>query len=282
MYKQTNDSENVILKSYFKQIKAIPLLSAEEEIALAKKIQSGSESAKKRLTESNLRLVVKICRAYNVKDIPLMDLIQEGNIGLMHACGKFDIEKNVRFSTYAALWIKQAITRFLETKRRAIHLPIQKEDLIRKIGYAESNLRQLYGRSPQSEEIAAEIGCTKEEIDYVAGISDTVFSLESELDKDGGTTFGEICEDKQQQNPEHEYLVRCSDVETRCFLKRHLDKRERTVILQRFRFHQNGHHTFKKIGEEMGLSAEAVRQIEKRALNKIKLSYNELADCVYA
>ncbi|GMO46770.1 MAG: hypothetical protein Ta2B_28480 [Termitinemataceae bacterium] len=281
--KKIADFENDdILQTYMKHIKCIPLLSAEEEVALSALIQEGDEAAKKRLVESNLRLVIKICYAYRVQDVPLMDMIQEGNLGLMHACDKFDGTKNIRFSTYAALWIKQAVTRFLESKRRAIHIPVQKEELIRKIGVAEANLKQILERNPTIAELAEEVHCDQAEIIQISGVTSNVVSFEGEINDESGHTYEEIFEDAKQINPEDEYLKNTSSRETRRFLKRHLNSREHNVIMQRFRFQQTGYHTFKKIGEQMGISAEAVRQIEKKALRKISQSRDELADCVYA
>jgi RNA polymerase primary sigma factor len=249
---------------------------------LSERVRKGDEAAKKRLVEANLRLVIKICRSYRVKDVPLMDLIQEGNMGLMHACDKFDIEKGVRFSTYAALWIRQAVNRFLETKRRAIHIPQKKEAMLRKINHAEHALHQILGRTPRVEEIAAEIEQPTEVVERVLRSSCNLISLENVISDEDGFTFDEVFEDSRQINPEDAFLRRSSGEQAQVFLNRHLDKREKSVILHRFYFIQSGRHTFKKIGEDMGISAEAVRQIELKALNKIRHSRDELADCVYA
>ncbi|GMO42488.1 MAG: RNA polymerase sigma factor RpoD [Termitinemataceae bacterium] len=283
MRSNVNFKNDDVLQSYIAQIKAIPLLNAAQEAHLAEKVKNGSESAKKSLVEANLRLVIKICMSYKVRDVSFMDIIQEGNIGLMHAASKFDLQKNVRFSTYAALWIKHFVSRFLESKCRTIHIPVQKEEFLRKISVTEANLKQILGRTPTTTEIAAELGCDESKIIEILGISSNMVSLEASLDEtNDGYTYSEIYKDFKQISPEDEFLLQASDNETRNFLNRHLDKRENAIILQRFNFHKTGCHTFKKIGEQLGISAEAVRQIEKKAIRKIRASSDELADCVYA
>jgi RNA polymerase primary sigma factor len=273
---------NNVFKAYIEQVKKIPLLTAEEEMELTRRAAEGDENAVKRLIEANLRLVVKIGQKYVSTDVSLMDIIQEGNFGLMHAIEKFDPCKNVRFSTYAVLWIKQYIARFVLSKRRTIRLPQKKEELLRKIFNAEHTLHQKLGREPRTAEIAAETGCSTLDVELVMNLSINPLSLEAEfLDNDGGS-FAEICEDSHQCNPEREFLMYSSRNETRRFLKRHLSFRERNVILYRFHFIDSDAYTFKKLADLMGISAEAVRQIEKRALNKIRIKSAELLNCVYA
>jgi RNA polymerase primary sigma factor len=203
-------------------------------------------------------------------------------MGLMHAAEKFDLSKNVRFSTYAVLWIKQAVARFVASKRHAIRLPLKKEELLRKIYISGHILHQKLGRAPKVEEIAGEIGCPAYEIELIMNISSNPLSLEAEFHNEDGSSLIELCEDIRQCNPEHELMVRYSRKETRRFLKTHLNVRERNVILHRFRFVDSDVHTFQKLGDTMGITAEAVRQIEKRALNKIRVKGDELIKCVYA
>jgi RNA polymerase primary sigma factor len=269
-------------KAYIEQVKKIPLLTAEEERKLIGRASEGDKVAIKRLIEANLRLVIKIGQKYVSTDISLMDIIQEGNIGLMHAVEKFDLSKNVRFATYAVLWIRQSVARFMVSKRRAIRLPLKKEELLRKIYVAEHILHQKLERAPKIDEIAAETGCSVYDVELVMNISSNPLSLEAELSDNEGSSFVEIYEDGHQCNPEREFLIHSSRNDTRRFLKRHLNVRERNVILHRFRFIDSDVYTFQKLGDIMGISAEAVRQIEKRALNKIRTKSDELLSCVYA
>jgi RNA polymerase primary sigma factor len=270
-------------QSYIQHIKKIPLLTVEEERELIVRAAQGDKKASQSLVQANLRLVIKISQKYLAPDISLMDLIQEGNVGLIHAVEKFDLNKNVRFSTYAVLWIKQAIARFVVSKRRTIRLPLKKEELLRKIYAAEHILHQKLGRKPKIDEIASETGYSIYDIELVMNIATNPLSLEAEFsDNNTGAAFIEICEDSHQCNPEREFLVRSSRNETRSFLKKHLNVRERNVILHRFRFVDSDVYTFQKLGDTMGITAEAVRQIEKRALNKIRNKRDEFLKCIYA
>ncbi|MDR0684815.1 MAG: RNA polymerase sigma factor RpoD/SigA [Spirochaetaceae bacterium] len=272
----TNDA----YKAYIEQVKKVPLLTVEEEQEFACRAAEGDEYAAKRLIEANLRLVIKIGQKYISDDLSLMDIIQEGNFGLMHAVEKFDSHKNVHFATYASLWIKQYIVRFVASKRRTIRLPLKKEALLRKIYIVKHILHQKFGREPKADEIAAETDCSAFDVELLMNVSSSPLSLEAELDEAG--SFAAIYEDSHQCDPEREFLIHSSRNETRRFLKRHLSLRERNVIFHRFHFVDSEDYTFKKLGVIMGISAEAVRQIEKRALDKIRTKKDELLNCVYA
>lgn len=267
---------------YIEQVKKVPLLTFEEEQEFTRRAAEGDENAIKRLIEANLRLVIKIGQKYVSPGISLMDIIQEGNFGLMRAIEKFDSQKNVRFAAYAALWIKQCIIRFVASKRRTIRLPLKKEELLHKIYIAEYVLHQKLGRKPKIDEIAAEISCPAFDVKLLMNVSNIPLSLEAEFTDDDGNSIVEICEDCRECNPEREFLIHSSRNETRLFLKRHLSLRERNVILHRFHFIDSEADTFTKLGVIMGITAEAVRQIEKRALNKIRTKKDELLNCVYA
>lgn len=266
------------LLAYFNQIKNIPLLSAEEEWELSRKILKGDEAAKRKLIESNLRLVVKIARGFLAKDIQLLDLVQEGNIGLMKAAEKFDYKKSVRFSTYAAWWIKQAIVRSLSNKKRAIRLPHRKEEAIKRIQRMYTYLAQRFSRTPSAGEVAEEMGMKEEDVVELLHYSTSIVSLESETNEDSGTLM-DLCED-DTFNPDKSFMEKSMQEDTLRFLE-HLMDREKEILKYRFSFYGNHKYTLKTIGEKMGISPETVRQIEKRAIRKLKEHAHEMQDYVY-
>ncbi len=261
------------LKSYYESVKRIPLLTADDERDLSMRIQDGDEAARARLIESNLRLVIKIARSFANFDVSLIDLIQEGNAGLIKAAERFDYRKNVRFSTYASWWIKQAITRSLVNTRRAIRLPHRKEELIRRIHKAHAALSQLYSREPSYEELAKELGISAASVREALDLSGGVVPLEVEKDDDEGGSIIDVYEDlsySPDQQMEKEY-----ERERTLSLLEELMERERTVLMYRFEFFGAKKSTLKVIGQSMGISAETVRQIEKRALRKLREKNDE-------
>jgi len=265
------------LRSYFDQIKATTLLSFEEELELSRRIKKGDELARQKLIESNLRLVVKIAKAFVTVDVPLLDLIQEGNLGLIRAAQKYDYAKNVRFSTYANWWIKQAITRALANKRRAIRLPHRKEEALKKIQKAYNTLSQLYMRRPSTEEIAKEVGISAAETEHILNLANGIVSLDAETGEDSGPLI-DLCED-YTYSPDREVIREAVRAETLSFLER-LMERERRILMYRFQFYGGERYTLKRIGDEMGISPETVRQIEIRALKKLKTEAAELKDYI--
>ncbi len=269
-----------VLKTYFDQIKSIPLLSFEEELELSKRIQKGDTAARQKLIEANLKLVITIAKAYIRSDASLIDLIQEGNMGLIHAAEKYDHKKNVRFSTYANWWIKQAISRSLANKQRAIRLPQRKESLLRKIQRADQYLCQILMRRPSSEEIAAEIGISPCEVNAILCLTNKMVSLEAESShNENAVSLAEMYED-YTYSPERE-LIRKSvrDDTIRCVNR--LKERERKILTYRFQLNNGERYTLKKIGDTMGISPETVRQIEIKALNKMKTDAAELKDFMF-
>jgi RNA polymerase primary sigma factor len=265
---RTDASEN-ILDSYYMGIKRIPLLDAEGEKELSSLIATGSEDARRRLIEANLRLVIKIARAYVTPDMPLMDLIQEGNVGLIKAAEKFDGERNVRFSTYASWWIKQAITRALVNSRRAIRLPHRKEELLRKIQRSYNWLTQTLQREPSAQEIADDLGIAVERVSELHGMAASMISLESDLDTEVGGVI-DVFED-YSYSPD-EALMRSSVKEDTVRMLEILQEKERKILMYRFELDNGDKRTLKTIGDELGISPETVRQIEKRALRKLRES----------
>jgi len=267
--KDSNDSDGRedALRSYYAAIKRIPLLSAEEERELSSLILTGDGAARRRLIEANLRLVVKIARGFVTPEMPLLDLIQEGNVGLIKAAEKYDGERNVRFSTYASWWIKQAITRSLVNSRRAIRLPHRKEELLKKIQRTYSILTQSLQREPSSSEIARELRVSEGSIAAVMEIAASLVPLETESSEDTGSII-DVYED-WSYSADGELLRSCAREETVKMLELLLEK-ERRILMYRFECLGGKRLTLKSIGAELGISPETVRQIEKRALKKLK------------
>ncbi|GHV36536.1 hypothetical protein AGMMS49546_02050 [Spirochaetia bacterium] len=266
------------LQAYFNQIKTIPLLSFEEALELSKRIQKGDEDARRRLIEANLRLVIKIARAYVPSGIPLMDIIQEGNVGLMRAVEKYDYRRNIRFSTYANWWIRQSISRYITNKKRVIRLPHRKEMLFQRIQKTYYSLSQSLMRSPGIGEIAEAMGVSLEEVEKVLNVTNGLISLDMVFEET--TTASDLHED-YTYNPERALLRKSSRTDTMRVLKR-LKDRERRILTYRYQLNGCEQHTLKTIGDKMGLSPETVRQIEIKALKKMRGSADELKSCVYA
>ena len=258
-----------LLQIYFNQISVFPLLTFEEELEMARQIQAGDEKVRQRLVESNLRLVVKIARAYLGPGLSFLDLIQEGNIGLIHAAERFDPARRVRFSTYANWWIKQSIIRFLANKRRMIRLPHRKEEILRRIQKSYHALTQELSRNPSSEEIAGEIGVRPEEVNAVLAMANSILSLDSDSDDSGTAGILEYHED-YTYNPERAFLRQDSRAATMRVLNS-LKEREKTILMYRYQLNGSSERqTLKTISDKMGISPETVRQIELRALRKIR------------
>jgi RNA polymerase primary sigma factor len=272
----TSSDDN--LKSYFDQIKKARLLTFEEELELSRRIQGGDETARTRLIESNLRLVVRIAKNYLTPDVTLLDLIQEGNLGLMKAASKYDYRKQVRFSTYASWWIKQSIVRSLSNKKRVIRLPHRQEEKLRKINKIYNNLSQVLMREPSLQEIADEIGLQEEEVSSIINSSASVASLDATLSSDSGSLH-DVVEDSAYE-PSRDLMRKTLQEDTLRMLGI-LQEKERQILLYRFSFVSGKRYTLKKIGDELGISPETVRQIELRALKKLRGFSDELKEYVY-
>jgi RNA polymerase primary sigma factor len=255
------------LQAYYNQIRLSPLLTAEEEQELSRQIQNGDSAARTRLIECNLRLVVKIAKAYVNPDVSLLDLIQDGNLGLLKAAGRFDYRKNVRFSTYAAWWIKQAITRSLANRRRTIRLPHRKEGALKRIQRAYNFLSQKLMRSPLVEEIAEEVNMSVEEVTEIMHIAVTPVSLDTEINDDNGTMM-DLIEDNSYA-PDLYVMDKMLRDETIASLQT-LKEREQQVLRFRFALDGGERYTLKRVSDAMGISPETVRQIEMRAIKKLR------------
>ena len=276
--KMTKETEENTLKAYFRQIQRSALLSFDEELELSRKIQNGDELARQKLIEANLRLVVKISKSYVTSDVNFLDVIQEGNLGLIKAAEKYDHKKNVRFSTYAAWWIKQSIVRALSKKRRTIRLPHRKEELLKNIQKTYYLLNQELSRKPSIAEIALDLNEDPEDVAALVNSAGSVFSLDSTFDDDSGTLM-DMYEDKSY-DPDNELMKKSFREETMKFLE-HLLEKEKQILLYRFSFYGGKKYTLKHIGEEMGISPETVRQIEIRAIKKLKEHAVELKEYIY-
>lgn len=271
--KNRNGNSSECLKAYFEHLKNIPLLNAEEEQELALRIAQGDEKARNKLIESNLRLVIKIARLYSHFNVPLADLIQEGNMGLIKATERFDYRKNVRFSTYAAWWIRQTITRSLFNSRRFIRLPHRKEELLRNAYKMSATLSQVLGRKPTIKELADHLHVNESLLQDVMEISATIASLDtSETEED--ITLVETYEDNTY-NPEEELQKQALKEKTMQILSL-LAKREQAVIMERFELTGNDKKTLKELGAQYAVSPETIRQIEKRSLKKLRCFQQEL------
>lgn len=266
------------LKAYFNQIKDIPLLSYEEELDLSARIEQGDERARQKLIESNLRLVVKIAKAYTTPDVSFLDIIQEGNLGLIKAASKYDYRKEVRFSTYAAWWIKQAIVRSLSNKRRPIRLPHRKEEALKRIKQSYNYLSQELLRQPTLEEVAQELDMREDEVRVILCFSGNMVSLDASINDETGTLM-DIFEDNSY-GPEKEVELKMLRHDTLKSMDR-LPKKERDVLMYRFALADGEKHTLKTIGDRFGISPETVRQIEMRAIRKLKNEASELREYIY-
>jgi len=263
-----------ILQIYFNQIKVYPLLDRDKEIELARLSSEGDKEALQNLVKSNLRLVVKIARSYAAPDIQFMDLIQEGNMGLMHAAEKFDYKKNVRFCTYAGWWIRQFIIRYLANKHRLVRLPHRKEEMLRKVQRTYHTLSQTLMHQPRTEEIAGELGIPVKDIDFILNMSYGILPLELDNGKDDYTMSMEIHEDYTYCPERNLFRQYYRESARRCL--DNLKDRERKVLSYRYQLDDNKQYTFKEIGAKMDLSPEMVRQIELKALAKIRRNATDM------
>jgi len=259
------------IQMYLREIGKVPLLSTEEELQLAKRKEKNDKEAMRRLIEANLRLVVSIAKKFTGRSLSLLDLIQEGNIGLFRAVEKFDYRKGYKFSTYATWWIRQAITRALADQSRTIRIPVHMVETINKFQQIERRLIQDLGREPLPEEIASEMGEPVEKILHIMKISQETVSLETSVgdDDDGDSKLGDFIEDQKTITPDRVAALR--------LLKDHvteiigqLTPREQKILEMRFGLTDGVAHTLEEVGQEFGVTRERIRQIEAKALEKIQ------------
>jgi len=265
---ETRDTNRANLGVYLRDISRIPLLSRDEENELARRVRQGDDAAKARMVEANLRLVVQIARRYRNRGLPLLDLIEEGNLGLLHAVEKFDPARGTRFSTYATWWIRQAVTRALANQARTIRLPVHVEALLGRYVREQQRLTQALGRPPTAEELARAMKATVEEIEELEEIRQQPVSLDAPV-ADGGTTLGDVIADRAADPTESlsTLLRRRADLVS---VLDDLAPNERRVLRHRFGLEGDAPQTLEAIGGRLGLSRERVRQIEAAGLRKLR------------
>ncbi len=257
------------IKAYLKDIGRVPLLSAEEEIDLAMRIAENDEEAKKRLTEANLRLVVSIAKRYVGRGMQLLDLIQEGNLGLIKAVDKFDYTKGFKFSTYATWWIRQAITRAIADQGRTIRIPVHMVETINKVKKTSSLLLHRNGREPNEEDIAQELNMPIERVREIMRISQEPVSLETPIGEEEDSHLGDFIPDDDALSPDEAASKTLRKEKINEVLKT-LTPREAKVIALRFGLEDGKPMTLEEVGKEFDVTRERIRQIEAKALRKIR------------
>ena len=257
------------VKMYLKDIGKVPLLSAEEEIELAKRMEAGDEMAKKKLAESNLRLVVSIAKRYVGRGMLFLDLIQEGNLGLLKAVEKFDYRKGYKFSTYATWWIRQAITRAIADQARTIRIPVHMVETINKVTRVSRDLLQKLGREPLPEEVGEVMGLPKERGQEIMKIAQEPVSLETPIGEEEDSHLGDFIQDESIPTP--------VEATNQTLLHEQLDEvvstlteREQRVIKLRFGWDDGRPRTLEEVGKEFNVTRERIRQIEAKALRKLR------------
>lgn len=257
------------VRMYLKEIGRIPLLSSEEEIELAKRMEEGDEEAKKKLSEANLRLTVSIAKRYSGRGMQFLDLIQEGNLGLIKAVEKFDYRKGYKFSTYASWWIRQSITRAIADQARTIRIPVHMVETMNRVNRTSRRLLQEYGREPTPEEIAEAMNLPVERVLEISKISQEPVSLETPIGEEEDSHLGDFIQDEHIPVP--------ADEAAHTLLREQLEKvmdtlseREQKVLALRFGLEDGKPHTLEEVGREFQVTRERIRQIEAKALRKLR------------
>lgn len=258
------------IQMYLREIGKVPLLTPEEEVALAKRKDRGDKDAFRKLVEANLRLVVSIAKKYTGRNLTLLDLIQEGNLGLFRAVEKFDYRKGYKFSTYATWWIRQAITRALADQSRTIRIPVHMVETINKFTQVERRLVQDLGREPMPEEIAAEMGMDVDKVREIIKISQDTVSLDTSVgEEEDESTLSDFIEDVKSVSPDQAAALRLLKDHIREVIQ-YLTPREQKILEMRFGLVDGVGHTLEEVGQEFGVTRERIRQIEAKALEKIR------------
>ncbi len=257
------------IRQYLREIRQIPRLTPEEERELARRCAQGDEEAIRKMVNANLRLVVSVAKEYSGRGVPLMDLIQEGSIGLLAAARKFDYTRDLRFSTYATKWIRQGVTRCLLNHAGAIRVPVHTAERMRKVQAAQAVLRQEQGTEPTAEEIAARVDMPREKVAELLQLSPDVCSLDVPVGDEDKSSFGNLLEDLEAPQPQEE-LVRKELNDAIDRLLSNLTQRQQTILRLHFGMEDGVCHSLEEIGQKLGISKERVRQVEKQAMDKLQ------------
>ena len=261
-----------LVRLYLREIGKIPLLTQEEELELAKKAAKGNKKAKDKMVEANMRLVVSIAKRYSGRGLDFLDLIQEGNTGLLRAVEKFDPDKGFKFSTYATWWIRQAITRAIADQARTIRIPVHMVETINKVLRATRKLTQELNREPTIEEVAKEMDMEPEKVEYVMKIKQDIASLDQSVGRDGDdedSVLGDFVEDEERISPEDSAANQILKEQLATIIST-LSEREQKIIKLRFGIGGGRPHTLEEVGAEFSVTRERIRQIEAKALSKLR------------
>lgn len=265
-----DDISDDSVRLYLREIGKIPLLTAEEELALANRVVDGEKKAKDQMAEANMRLVVSIAKRYSGRGLDFLDLIQEGNTGLLRAVEKFDPSKGFKFSTYATWWIRQAITRAIADQARVIRIPVHMVETINKLLRTQRRMTQELNREPTIEELAKEMEMEPEKIEYVMKIKQDVNSLDAAVrDDEEDSVLGDFIEDEDTKSPDEAATEQLLKEQVQGILESALSERELKIIKMRFGLEDGKNHTLEEVGHEFAVTRERIRQIEAKALAKL-------------
>lgn len=267
-----DDISDDSVRLYLREIGKIPLLSAEEEMELAQRVIQGDKRAKDKMAEANMRLVVSIAKRYSGRGLDFLDLIQEGNTGLLRAVEKFDPDKGFKFSTYATWWIRQAITRAIADQARTIRIPVHMVETINKLLRTQRRMTQELNREPTIEELSKELDMEPEKIEYVMKIKQDISSLDAGVGRDGDeedSVLGDFIEDEDTVSPEESATNQLLKEQVNDVLSS-LSDREQKIVRMRFGLDNGKSHTLEEVGQEFAVTRERIRQIEAKALAKLR------------
>jgi len=267
-----DDVSDDSVRLYLREIGKIPLLNAEEELALAQRVVAGEKKAKDKMAEANMRLVVSIAKRYSGRGLDFLDLIQEGNTGLLRAVEKFDPDKGFKFSTYATWWIRQAITRAIADQARTIRIPVHMVETINKLLRTQRRMTQELNREPTIEELAKELEMEPEKVEYVIKIKQDITSLDAGVGRDGDdedSVLLDFIEDEDGTTPEESAASQLLKEQVQAVLST-LSDREQKIVKMRFGLENGKSHTLEEVGQEFAVTRERIRQIEAKALAKLR------------
>ena len=267
-----DDVSDDSVRLHLREIGKIPLLSADEELELAQRVVAGDKKAKDKMAEANMRLVVSIAKRYSGRGLDFLDLIQEGHTGLLRAVEKFDPDKGFKFSTYATWWIRQAITRAIADQARTIRIPVHMVETINKLLRTQRRMTQELNREPTVEELAKELEMEPEKVEYVMKIKQDISSLDAGVGRDGedeDSVLGDFIEDEDTASPEESASNQLLKEQVQAVLST-LSDREQKIIKMRFGLENGKSHTLEEVGQEFAVTRERIRQIEAKALAKLR------------